>query len=86
MCVNNFKMLYTRSHRYHGRVRRCKGLLSGSAQILGSTAVGVMKAVESKLKETGAIPIRDGDDVRQSDVTTAQQTMKRKLAEVDTRP
>ena len=33
------------------------------AQILGSAAVSVMKAVESKLKETGAIPTRDGDDV-----------------------
>ena len=39
------------------------------AQILGSAAVGVTKAVESKLKETGALPTRDGDDVRQSDMT-----------------
>ena len=56
------------------------------AQILGSAAVGVMKAVEIKLKETGALPTRDGDDVRQSDMTTAQHTMKRKLAEADASP
>ena len=56
------------------------------AQILGSAAVGVTKAVESKLKETGALPTRDGDDVRQTDMTTAQQTMKRKLAEADASP
>ena len=56
------------------------------AQILGSAAVGVTKAVESKLKETGALPTRDGDDVRQSDMTTTQQTMKRKLAEADASP
>ena len=121
-------MLYTRSNRYRGRVRRGRGLLSGAktlgkrairlakhagrkmlggfvdtakktavatakdqsgglpAQILGSAAVGVTKAVESKLKETGALPTRDGDDVRQSDMTTTQQTMKRKLAEADASP
>ena len=54
------------------------------AQILGSAAV--TKAVESKLKETGALPSHDGDDVRQSDVTTAQKTMKRKLAEAGASP
>ena len=121
-------MLYTRSNRYRGRVRRGRGLLSGAktlgkrvirlakhagrkmlggfvdtakktavatakdqsgglhAQILGSAAVGVTKAVESKLKETGALPTRDGDDVRQSDMTTTQQTMKRKLAKSDASP
>ena len=93
-------MLYTRSNRYRGRVRRGRGLLSGAktlgkrairlakhagrkmlggfvdtakktavatakdqsgslpAQILGSAAVGVTKAVESKLKESGALPTR----------------------------
>ena len=56
------------------------------AQILGSAAVSATKAVESKLKETGALPTSDGDDVRQSDVTTTQQTMKRKLAEADASP
>jgi len=118
-------MLYTRSNRHRGRVRRGTGLLSDAktlgkrvirlakhvgrkmlgrfvdtakktavatvkdksaglpGQILGSAAVGVTKAVESKLREAGAIP---DDDVRQSDVTTAQQTMKRKLAETDASP
>ena len=121
-------MLYTRSNRYRGQVRRGRSLLSWAktlgkpvirlakhagrkmlggfvdtakktavakakdqsgglpAQILGSAAVGVTKAVESKLKETGALPTRDGDDVRQSDMTTTQQTIKRKLAEADVTP
>ena len=47
------------------------------AQILGSAAVSVTKAVESKLKETAALPTCDSDDVRESDVTTTQHTMKR---------